>query len=140
MAEQPLIIVALLGTICRCGSHICAPHILSIAFFNFAGISVTKELSATTRMVLDSVRTLIIWAFSLALGWQQFVYLQVTRLAPGRHQHSLQIIGFILLILGMFVYNDLIIGPFVRRTLVPRVARSRFGESISFTMIIKNLL
>lgn len=33
--------------------------ILSVAFFNFSGISVTKEISATTRMVLDSVRTLV---------------------------------------------------------------------------------
>ena len=32
-------------------------NIVSIAFFNFFGISVTKEMSATTRMVLDSVRT-----------------------------------------------------------------------------------
>ena len=51
----------------------------SIAFFNFAGISVTKELSATTRMVLDSVRTLVIWAFSLAVSWQKFQYLQVSK-------------------------------------------------------------
>ena len=39
--------------------------ILSIAFFNFSGISVTKEMSATTRMVLDSVRTIVIWAYGL---------------------------------------------------------------------------
>lgn len=50
---------------------------VSIAFFNFAGLSVTKEISATTRMVLDSVRTLVIWIFSLALKWQDFHYLQV---------------------------------------------------------------
>ena len=51
--------------------------VFSIAFFNFAGITVTKELSATTRMVLDSVRTLVIWAFSLIVHWQKFQYLQV---------------------------------------------------------------
>lgn len=49
----------------------------SIAFFNFAGISVTKEMSATTRMILDSVRTILIWAFSLAFQWQAFHYMQV---------------------------------------------------------------
>lgn len=74
--------VALLGTIA------------SIAFFNFAGISVTKEMSATTRMVLDSVRTLFIWLVSLFLGWQGF--------------HPLQILGFFLLVAGMCVYNDLL--------------------------------
>lgn len=72
-------------------------NIVSIAFFNFAGISVTKEISATTRTVLDSVRTLIIWLFSLAIGWEKFAYLQL--------------IGFVLLVIGMFVYNDVIFRP-----------------------------
>ncbi|KAL1502728.1 hypothetical protein ABEB36_007831 [Hypothenemus hampei] len=67
--------------------------IVSIAFFNFAGISVTKEMSATTRMVLDSVRTIIIWIFSLAFFGQAF--------------HWLQLFGFILLICGMCLYNGI---------------------------------
>nr|XP_023027987.1 solute carrier family 35 member F6 [Leptinotarsa decemlineata] len=73
--------VAVLGTI------------TSIAFFNFAGISVTKELSATTRMVLDSVRTIVIWIFSLAFLGQKF--------------HWLQLLGFALLLIGMCVYNGI---------------------------------
>ena len=71
---------------------------ISIAFFNFAGISVTKEMSATTRMVLDSIRTLVIWGVSMAIGWQKFEYLQL--------------IGFIVLITGMCIYNDIVIGKF----------------------------
>lgn len=82
LSNNHMLIFAVLGTV------------LSIAFFNFAGISVTKEMSATTRMVLDSVRTLFIWLISLALGWQEF--------------HALQILGFFVLIFGLFVYNDLI--------------------------------
>lgn len=54
--------------------------ILSIAFYNFAGISLTKEVNATTRMVLDSIRIFIIWIFALILGWQKFHYLQVSKL------------------------------------------------------------
>ncbi|XP_042860156.1 solute carrier family 35 member F6-like isoform X2 [Penaeus japonicus] len=88
LGNNPLLIVAVLG------------NIISIAFFNFAGISVTKELSATTRMVLDSVRTLVIWLFSLAVGWQQFQYLQP--------------IGFGVLLIGMMLYNDMFILPFCR--------------------------
>lgn len=49
----------------------------SIAFFNYAGISITKEMSATTRMILDSVRTIVIWIFSLLFQWQVFHYMQV---------------------------------------------------------------
>lgn len=52
-------------------------NVFSIAFFNFAGVSVTKELSATTRMVLDSIRTLVVWVFSIMLQWESFQYLQV---------------------------------------------------------------
>merc|ERR1712062_219332 len=65
LAHNPLLATAFCGTV------------ISIAFFNFAGISVTKEMSATTRMVLDSVRTLVIWGVSLAVGWQEFQYLQL---------------------------------------------------------------
>jgi hypothetical protein len=83
---------------------------VSIAFFNFAGVSVTKELSATTRMVLDSVRTLVIWMFSLAVRWQKFNYLQL--------------IGFTLLIIGMCLYNNVIIVPSLQRWgLVPAPRR-----------------
>lgn len=69
--------------------------IFSIAFFNYAGISVTKEISATSRMVLDSVRTIVIWIFSLVIGWQAF--------------QKLQLGGFIILLFGMCLYNDIII-------------------------------
>ncbi|NXN09727.1 S35F6 protein, partial [Indicator maculatus] len=81
VGHRPLIALALLG------------NISSIAFFNFAGISVTKEISATTRMVLDSLRTLVIWAVSLALGWETF--------------HGLEILGFGVLLLGAALYNGL---------------------------------
>ncbi|VDD95232.1 unnamed protein product [Enterobius vermicularis] len=52
-------------------------NVLSIAFFNFAGLSVTKFMSATTRMVLDSIRTIVIWAVSIPLFHQAFIPLQV---------------------------------------------------------------
>lgn len=58
----------------------------SIAFFNFAGLAVTKNISATARSLLDCCRTVGIWICSLALGWE--------RLEP------LQIVGFTLLVYG----------------------------------------
>jgi len=54
-------------------------------------------MSATTRMVLDSVRTIFIWLFSLAVFWQQFQYLTL--------------VGFIVLIIGMMLYNDILFMP-----------------------------
>ncbi|VVD05976.1 solute carrier family 35 member F6 [Leptidea sinapis] len=82
IANSTVILTAFLGMI------------LSIAVFNFAGISVTKEMSATTRMVLDSVRTLVIWIFSLSLRWQSF--------------HWQHLIGFSVLTLGMCQYNRIL--------------------------------
>ncbi|XP_045467114.1 solute carrier family 35 member F6-like [Harmonia axyridis] len=78
------LIIAILGTI------------FSIAFFNFAGISVTKELSATTRMVLDSVRILVIWIVSLLTAEQEFQWLQL--------------LGYIGLVIGMGLYNNITLG------------------------------
>merc|ERR1719471_2471967 len=86
--HNPLLALAFSGTV------------ISIAFFNFAGISVTKELTATTRMVLDSVRTLVIWVVSMAIGWQSFFFLQL--------------IGFCILLVGMMLYNDIIILPTIK--------------------------
>jgi len=85
MGNNYLIIIAIVG------------NSLSIAFFNFSGVSVTKEMSATTRMVLDSVRTIVIWVLAIALGWQKFLWLHL--------------LGFIVLISGMLVYNNLVIYP-----------------------------
>ncbi|XP_007891103.1 solute carrier family 35 member F6 [Callorhinchus milii] len=99
IGKKPLITVALLG------------NILSIAFFNFAGISVTKEISATTRMVLDSLRTLVIWVVSIAVGWETF--------------HPLQILGFTVLLVGTGLYNGL------HKPLLLKIpwCRERVGES-----------
>jgi len=86
--------------------------VFSIAFFNFAGISVTKEMSATTRMVLDSVRTLVIWSVSLAIGWQPF--------------QALQLLGFAVLVTGMCVYNDIVIAPLGRK--LAELCRTRYNR------------
>ena len=73
--------------------------VISITFGNFAGMSVTKEMSATTRMVLNSMRSLVIWGVSLAIGWQPF--------------QALQLLGFSVLVTGMCVYNDIVIGTII---------------------------
>lgn len=97
--------------------------IVSIAFFNYAGISVTKEISATTRMVLDSVRTMVIWAISLSLGWQPF--------------HGLQLGGFIFLLFGMCLYNDIVVGQIYRR-IRDMFIRRHYGNVVNETNVIVN--
>jgi len=73
-----------------------------------------QELSATTRMVLDSIRTLVIWLVSLAIGWQDF--------------NVLQILGFFLLLVGMCLYNRVIIEPMLGRWGIWPSRRSTAGD------------
>ncbi|KAL5484260.1 hypothetical protein EMCRGX_G020722 [Ephydatia muelleri] len=85
LAYTPYVLVPSLGLV------------FSIAFFNFAGLTVTKTMNATTRMVLDTLRSIIIWVISLAVGWQKFEFLQP--------------VGYIILFIGIWIYYDLIIMP-----------------------------
>ncbi|KIV89405.1 hypothetical protein PV10_08968 [Exophiala mesophila] len=76
----------------------------SIGGFNFFGLSVTRSISATSRSIIDTCRTLFIWLVSLGLGWESFKWLQV--------------VGFALLVYGTFMFNDLVRPPI--KALLPR--------------------
>lgn len=47
---------------------------ISIGFYNFFGMSVTRHVSATMRSIIDTCRTITIWMISLALGWESLVW------------------------------------------------------------------
>lgn len=70
--------------------------IVSIAFFNFFGLSVTKSLSGAARAAIDACRTILIWLFSVQVGWERF--------------HGLQVVGFMILVAGTSMYNELLRG------------------------------
>ncbi|GAA5904595.1 hypothetical protein JCM8208_004825 [Rhodotorula glutinis] len=69
----------------------------SIACFNFCGLAVTRTVSATARSTIDSCRVIGIWAVSLLLGWESFKLLQV--------------VGFLFLTYGAFVFNGVMAFP-----------------------------
>eukprot|EP00806_Schmidingerella_arcuata_P006219 Macronucleus_666.p1 GENE.Macronucleus_666~~Macronucleus_666.p1 ORF type:complete len:332 (+),score=103.51 Macronucleus_666:1-996(+) len=71
---------------------------LSIAFFNVCGITTTKVASSAQRATIDTSRTLIIWIMSCLLQLEDF--------------HWESIFGFIFLVFGTLVYNEIIILPF----------------------------
>jgi len=88
-------------------------NMFSIAVFNYAGISVTKEMSATTRTILDQIRVILIWAVFL-IPWGNFLcrvqdYFVWTAA-----------VGLAILILGVWVYNDLFIMPMVRKYILKK--------------------
>lgn len=79
-------------------------YILSIAFFNFSGLTISKYASATSRAVVDTLRTIIIWVFFLTMPF----------VPEGTKEefYWLQLLGFIILILGSLLYNEIIVLPF----------------------------
>ena len=84
--------------------------IVSIAFFNFSGVSITKYMGATTRKVLDTLRTLVIWICSMMLHF----YDERWDMPSFKHQFWLQLAGFFFVVTGIFLYSDLLIMPYIR--------------------------
>ncbi|EPY52645.1 NST UDP-galactose transporter [Schizosaccharomyces cryophilus OY26] len=72
--------------------------LVSIAFFNVSGLSITQMYSATTRSLLDIGRTFGIWIIALLFGMESF--------------HLLQFAGFVLLIFGIATYHSIIKFPY----------------------------
>ena len=56
--------------------------------------------SIILRLVINSGRSVIVWAISLAVGWQHF--------------QPLQIVGFLIMSLGVFIFNDILLGKSAR--------------------------
>ena len=72
--------------------------ICSILFFNLNGITLTKHVSCVFRAFWDATRTVTVWFFSVLIG------LETLELKSS----SIQLVGFIFLILGNFTYNEII--------------------------------
>jgi len=87
--------------------------VFSIAFFNFAGVSITKHMSATTRKVLDTLRTLVIWLLTILFHY--VISEEDWKLPRWRDQFVLQLFGFLLLVTGIFLYSDVLIMPAIRK-------------------------
>ncbi|XP_065888727.1 solute carrier family 35 member F6-like isoform X2 [Dysidea avara] len=75
--------------------------VVSIAIYNYAELSVTKEINAITSVTLDSVRVLFIWIFEMIVMWQKFSFYQP--------------IGFLILVIGVCVYYDIIFSWVMKR-------------------------
>ena len=72
--------------------------IIFMASFNIFGVSITKYGSATTRTVTDNCRSFLVWIFFL-MPFNQKDLIETFNV--------LQLIGFLLICLGAFIYNGL---------------------------------
>ena len=79
-------------------------YVLSIAFFNFSGLTISKYSSATSRTIVDTLRTVIVWTFFLVMPF-----------VPEDTKETfswLQLLGFLILILGGLIYNEILVLKF----------------------------
>ena len=73
---------------------------------NVGGVNITKYGSAAQRIVTDQVRNITVWVYFLVIP----VY--------GRYLETLsiysilQLVGFIILLMGVLVYNEIIVLKF----------------------------
>ena len=72
---------------------------LSVACFNCFGIATTKYASAAQRSTIDTSRTLLIWIFSCLLLGETFMPLCIP--------------GFVLLVFGTLLYNEIVVIPWL---------------------------
>ena len=86
MADNGLILVYTFGIM------------VSIAFFNVCGVTTTKLASAAQRSTVDTSRTVLIWIGSVLLGFEDF--------------EPWAIPGFIVLVFGTLLYNEIVVLPF----------------------------
>lgn len=77
---------------------------LSIALFNSFGVSVTKNASAAQRSTIDTSRTVLIWIFFMTVP----IYGEYLE-----HFLTLQLFGFIFLVIGTLVFNEIVVLPFL---------------------------
>ena len=74
-------------------------YVFSIAIYNISGISVSKFTTSTTRAVVDVIRTILIWMFFM---------LPFNNIEIREKFNVLQLFGFILLIFGNLIYNEIL--------------------------------
>ena len=86
IAADPVIIAQYVGIVC------------SISLFNVFGISTTKYASAAQRSTIDTSRTVLIWIFSVWLLGETF--------------QPWAIVGFVFLVAGTLIYNEIVELPF----------------------------
>lgn len=80
----------------------------TVCIYNVNGLYTTKFFSSLTRSIIDVLRTLIIWIVGVAVtlngsrDWETLDY----------SSNIIKIFGFLFIVVGNLVYNDLIKLPY----------------------------
>ena len=74
--------------------------LLGVPVYNASAVTLTKRINATARMVLDTLRNIVVWMFTL-------IYSSLF----GESFSWIQMFGFVFLVLGNGVFRGLIVVP-----------------------------
>ncbi|XP_076100355.1 solute carrier family 35 member F6-like [Mytilus galloprovincialis] len=86
----------------------CLLYLLSIAFYNYFGLAVTKSLTAVHRTLIDACRTILVWVVDLLI----FYAFDKDFGEPFDKTYGLlQVDGFLFLLIGTALYNELVVVP-----------------------------
>jgi hypothetical protein len=77
---------------------------ISIACFNAFGVTVTKNASSAQRSTIDTSRTMFIWIFFLG---------HPIDVVPPSKFSFLQLFGFLFMVCGTLVYNEIVVIPYL---------------------------
>ncbi|CAE7251183.1 SLC35F6 [Symbiodinium natans] len=81
-------------------------YIFSVVMYNISGIAVTGALSAVHRLMIEALRTLIVWAFGLSI---HYLVDHTSALGEVWTPYSwLEVAGFLVLMMGQAIYGALI--------------------------------
>jgi len=83
-------------------------YLLSIAFYNFFGLTLTKITTAVHRTLIDACRTICVWGAELLCYYTIDPKFGEPWKSP---QSYMQLGGFVLLVTGTLIYNEVIVIP-----------------------------
>lgn len=82
----------------------CLLYLFSITFYNYCGLAVTKSLTAVHRTLIDACRTIVVWVVDLIIF---YAFGGSFGEAFNTTYGLLQIDGFMFLLIGTALYNNL---------------------------------
>ena len=87
-----------------------------IAIYNIAGITITKYASSAQRSTVDASKSLLIWLVLIYLGKEKFIWGEL--------------LGFIFLVLGTLIYNEIIEVPIKIMRIPKKEEKETEGKSV----------
>ena len=94
----------------------CILGVFSIATFNITGVTVTKYINALARSIGDVTRTILVWGIGLIVTATAGVFYPnyEWELTNGG-AIAIELIGFVIVVLGNLVYNQIVKLPGAKR-------------------------